>query len=217
MLLNPVSIGSPSALLGLVDGEDGGGGGGGDDLWQHDPSLQMATSDDLISGICLPPTAEASLTQLIERPPPPPWTESPATDSIAPTTERPLGTPLHLALEKNDEGMIMFLVNSGATLGPIGANGQTALHVAVEVSNEVLLGYIARKTKDVNQVNRAGQTALMTAVVAGRVEAVETLLKRDADANWKDATGRTAMHYAVQEGSRTMAALLLKHEAKIDG
>ncbi|CEJ87226.1 hypothetical protein VHEMI04344 [[Torrubiella] hemipterigena] len=160
----------------------------------------------------------ASLMQLTDNPPPPPpWSESPATESVATISMPPLGTPLHLALEKHDEPMTVFLVNSGASLTQLGPNGQAALHIAVESSTDSILRYIIRKTKNVNILNNMEQTPLIRAVIAGRNSAVEMLLKERADANFKDCHEKTALHYAVQEGSTTLAALLIKHGASVDG
>ncbi len=113
-------------------------------------------------------------------------------------------TPLYLTLQSDGNlgkkiNIIQFLLNSGADVNNIDAEGRSIMHYAVYYYNEEIfimllnIPYIKISLQD-----KQGLTPLHIASEYKKNTAAKLLLEKDALVNVKDALGNTALHYAAK-------------------
>lgn len=135
-------------------------------------------------------------------------------------------TPLHIAVERKDPELIVFLLSNGARVDAKNAEGKTALKIAYEAedsaSSKALAeagadifftdteGTNASRTlfarkrllvhilnlKNINSLDGSGKSLLHFAAIDSDKEAVKLLLEKAADPNLKDAKDNTPLDYA---------------------
>jgi ankyrin repeat protein len=106
-------------------------------------------------------------------------------------------TPLMLAIEKHNIGLVKLLLIAGANPNIKDNSGKAALYKAVvtQVSeqNLDLLNLLINYKADVNAQSNIGTTPLMMAVEEPNLPVIQLLLKAGADPNIKDNDGNTAL------------------------
>jgi ankyrin repeat protein len=134
-------------------------------------------------------------------------------------------TALHLAasstIQKDHSSVLLALLDGGANVNAIDAEGRTALHLAVSVlSTDQYFGYYSsvlpilfEAGANVGATDAEGRTALHTACsVSGYgipTTMVREFLHAGADVNATDAKGRTALIEASSKGLPDTVRLLL--------
>ena len=151
--------------------------------------------------------------------------------------ERVGWTPLHVAADRNDTGLIERLLTKGGEINAKAANGQTALHVAADRGNYGIIRALVKKNADPNAEDNQGRRParlcvhydgavrmlldagavpndVLVASVAGRADIVKELLAKDKSlAKTTLPSGDTALHFAAQHDHVKVAEVLLAHGA----
>ena len=120
-------------------------------------------------------------------------------------------TPLMLAARFNEEDVVEFLAERGASLDMQDAEGNTALHHAAEggkIRNTLRLIELGAS---VSKVNYDQASALYLAAENGHTEAVRLLLEHGAVAKAPNYFGMTSLMLAAQKGHLQIIELLLKN------
>ena len=110
-------------------------------------------------------------------------------------------TPLHIAAEKGNMDVVMFLIENGANVNVADVNGNTPLVFIInKAGNLKVIQRLLEKGARVNVQNRTGETALMYAAWHGHSAVVQLLLENRADVTLKNRQGRTALTLAESKG-----------------
>jgi ankyrin repeat protein len=117
------------------------------------------------------------------------------------------GTPLMIAVFREDARMVALLVNKGANVNTR-TLGETALMVAAINEKSEIVPFLLAHGAQVNaRADEDGRTALMTAA-EGRTNTVKLLLANGADVNARDNEGNTALRHAKLQGQTAIVHLL---------
>ena len=138
----------------------------------------------------------------------------------------PGGTPLHIVIENEsgDEEMVDLLLENGADISAIDAQGRTPIHVASKTNFQLTSRLLDKYSKlGVNLPNKDGLSLFRTACAVGSTEVSKFLcLERyrvdTNDAVSKDSTiypGFTLLHIAVRHGAVDVIKKLLQHNADL--
>ncbi|XP_008144268.3 2-5A-dependent ribonuclease [Eptesicus fuscus] len=129
-------------------------------------------------------------------------------------------SPLHNAVQMNNEDMVDLLLRYGANPCLRKRNGTTPFIVAGIVGNVRLLKLFLSKGADINERDLHGFTAFMEAAVYGKVEALRFLYENGAEVNLGRKTmedqerlkkgGATALMDAAKNGRVDVLRILLE-------
>ena len=118
-------------------------------------------------------------------------------------------TPLHIAAEKGNIDVAMFLIENGANVNVADANGNTPLVFIInKTGNPKVTQRLLEKGASVNAQNRTGETALMYAAWHGYSAIVQLLLENRADVTLKNKQGNTALTLAESKGHQEIVEML---------
>lgn len=124
-------------------------------------------------------------------------------------------SPLHIAItEGASHNMIQLILDLGARLSNIDAEGFTPLRLAINRNDWVLASLLSEKGSDL--FFKAGDGKCPTDIAINRGgEAIEALFtRRTIDA--RDTSGNTVLHYAAHQGSTELIRRLINQGAKTD-
>ena len=122
-------------------------------------------------------------------------------------------TPLHIAAEKGNIDVAMFLIENGANVNVADANGNTPLVFIInKTGNLKITERLLEKGASVNAQNRTGETALMYAAWHGHSAIVQLLLENRADVALKNRKGNTALTLAESKGHQEIVEMLKASE-----
>ncbi|XP_063833659.1 transient receptor potential channel pyrexia-like isoform X1 [Ostrinia nubilalis] len=118
-------------------------------------------------------------------------------------------TPLHTAVELENEDVIKELLQVGASIASLNTAGQTPLHVCVKKQLEDPLKILANEGRNdtdplsamVDVKDRDGHTVLQAAIEAAWVPGVCVALEAGADVTLKANDGETPIHSAAALGN----------------
>uniref|UniRef100_A0ABD2W6L0 Uncharacterized protein n=1 Tax=Trichogramma kaykai TaxID=54128 RepID=A0ABD2W6L0_9HYME len=112
-------------------------------------------------------------------------------------------TPLHLALEQENEEWIESLLRSGADPNLANAEGSTALRIICKRdSDDDFLETFFEIVDDVQQIDardESGNAPLHLATESGNANSIESLLRKGADPNLANAEGSTALRIVCMD------------------
>lgn len=122
----------------------------------------------------------------------------------------PVGrTPLGIAAERGHADVALFLIENGAEVNIVDANGNTPLIFIIHKTGDLaLIKRLLEKGAAVNAQNRTGETALMYAAWRGYLEIVQLLLVHHADVTLKNRQGDTALTLAESKGHLAIVEML---------
>ena len=118
-------------------------------------------------------------------------------------------TPLHIAAERGDIDVAMFLIETGADVNVTDAKGNTPLIFIIHKTGDLkLIKRLLEKGATVNTQNHTGETALMYAAWRGHANIVRLLLENRADATLKNRQDDTALTLAQSQGHLEIVEML---------
>jgi ankyrin repeat protein len=132
----------------------------------------------------------------------------------------PYRTNLMIAAEEGNENLAKLLVEYGADVNGIDADGHTALMEAANGGHLNVVKFLIEHGANVNaaatlSVDYTGSnTALMHASEKGHVNVVKLLIKHGADINAKNKNGDTALSFAENNSHTEVAHILREAGAK---
>lgn len=132
-------------------------------------------------------------------------------------------TPLHIALENQQEKIIDLLLRSHLKMDLLirkllmtrDERGRTPLHTAIESGSEVAVVQLVTAGANVNVIQPDGRTPISVAV-ENQWDLLAEFLSQMADPTQSLSDGRSLLHIAAESGSLTWTTALLKfHEDKL--
>jgi cytohesin len=125
------------------------------------------------------------------------------------------GLLLHDAALKGHADMTRMLLDHGANVRAVNANGSTALHDAALAGHAEIVEILAGQGADVNAREAdSGATPLHHAASWGRLAAVKALLAEGADPKIANKAGVSPLAAAVANGHSETAEYLRQHASK---
>jgi len=110
------------------------------------------------------------------------WLNGHGFSNQAPSAANPKGvTPLMLASQLGEAGIVAELLAAGAEIGPLNSDGNNALWLACYGGNAEVIKLLIEAGIDLDHSNFSGSTCLMYASSAGKFPVVEQLLAAGAD------------------------------------
>mmetsp|Transcript_40872 Transcript_40872/g.64852 ORF Transcript_40872/g.64852 Transcript_40872/m.64852 type:complete len:211 (+) Transcript_40872:47-679(+) len=118
-------------------------------------------------------------------------------------------TALWEATWKNNEQIVKFLTDKGASVSYADYQGRTPLHEAAYYGHINLVEYFLDKGAPIDVTDIFGQSALYRAIEGGRHDIVEVLVRRKAETNLLDTHDVNPHHVAAFAGMPQMANWLI--------
>lgn len=126
--------------------------------------------------------------------------------------------PLHYACMNGATDAAIALIDGGAQLDVVKADGFTPLLLACSNGAPTIVAHLLKAHCSPNLTKEKGMhTPLMFAVMQRSQEMTKLLLDAGAKTGARDAMGKTALHHAAEgRGSLEVVKLLLAANAKVD-
>lgn len=134
-------------------------------------------------------------------------------DTIGPFQQ----TPLILAAENINLGLVQFLLERGANTNTQDEAGETALHYACFRGQSEMSKYLLDKGAMIDIKNKEGVTPLAYAVKAGNLELVQLLVERGADLNTINLAGNNLLTLAAAGTNLELVKYLVGKGVKVEG
>ena len=142
-------------------------------------------------------------------------------DGLENDWDEPQQTPLMLAAKFNDEEVVEFLIERGASLEMRDDQDRTPFHYAAEGGKVRNLLRLIEHGVDVLQKDEHGYSALHLAASNGHTNSVRLLIEHGADVNdgvdvVVDEHGYSSLHLAASNGHTNSVRLLIEHGADVN-
>lgn len=118
-------------------------------------------------------------------------------------------TPLALAISEGDLNAVVMLVEAGAPVSLLDADGATPLQLSILADRAEMTDYLLKQGGDPLLKNARGQTALHWCAQAGNQSLCARLLKQGVSPLVQDERGQTPMDVAISWGRWSVLASLL--------
>jgi len=115
---------------------------------------------------------------------------------------------LPTAASSGNLARVELLLQQGAMVDQVNAQGRSALMLAAQENDVRVLELLIQFGAGLNQVDKQGRTALMIAASEGHPESTRFLLEQGADANQMDNDGATAADLAQENDYREVVSIL---------
>ncbi len=127
-------------------------------------------------------------------------------------------TALHLAAERGQTGMVMYLLENKADPQARDTPGNTPLHVAVRRGYRSIAKILIDNGAKINAQDYNGNTPLDEALTSSdQLNMITMLLEEGADPNTKNSTGLSPLHICVlMQANVSTAQILVDYGAQVD-
>lgn len=130
-------------------------------------------------------------------------------------------TPLHYAAEWQYEKSARMLIDKGADINAVNANGESAVFSATKGNCPPIINLLVAKGADIDSRNvtardNMGNTPVHSAVKWNSKEAAKKLLSFGVDVNAQNLNGKTALSEACKSGKKDMALMLIEKGANVN-
>jgi|GEM_PF-1263561 len=123
-------------------------------------------------------------------------------------------TPMTIAAAWGHTGVVLLLLDRGASVDQQNEDGVSALQCAASTDKSELVKLLLDRMADVNHRDKAGRTPLFDAACSKcPPENARLLLSKGADINATDNKGKTAFYYAQANANQAVMEALVKAEA----
>ena len=128
------------------------------------------------------------------------------------------GTPLHQALARGHEDIVLLLLNEGCPINVVNSGGISVLHIAAEYGQIHMIEMLAEQGLDVSRGDDEGHTPLHNAAYCDQLKSVRTLLRLGGRGSMTKVAGKhgTPLHQAVARGHKDIVSLLLNEGCPIN-
>ncbi len=124
-------------------------------------------------------------------------------------------TPLHWAVQRDDQPMVELLLRSGANVKAVNRYGVPALAIAAVNGHDGIMNALLEAGADPNVGLSADEPPILTAARTGAVGPLKTLIAHGALVNGRDARGQTALMWAASRNNADAVRLLLQGGADL--
>ncbi len=130
-------------------------------------------------------------------------------------------TPLHYAAEWKYKQSAQMLIDRGANVSAVNANGESAVFAATKGNSPELIDLLVSKGAPVDSRNVAardnlGNTPVHAAVKWNSKEAAKELLSYGVDVNAQNLNGKTALSEACKSGKKELSIMLIEKGANVN-
>jgi ankyrin repeat protein len=125
-------------------------------------------------------------------------------------------SPLHLAAEFGNPGMVQALIDAGADIYRRNGHGNTPFYEAMCLGHDDVVELMFANALNINAADDEGITALHTAALTNEAELVEFLIARGAAIDARDHAGSTPLHLAALNGNYNIVKLLVSAGSDIN-
>ncbi|XP_038110432.1 uncharacterized protein LOC6052718 [Culex quinquefasciatus] len=119
-------------------------------------------------------------------------------------------TPLHVAVQRDFQDVVAFLVSSKANVNAIDKDGESALHIASIHGHLELVRCLIEGKANPNLLNSSRQTPLYVAIVSGHLEVVKFLRNIGPDIRRINHHKKSVLNAAVKSGNVELVKYLMK-------
>lgn len=143
------------------------------------------------------------------------------TSSTLNATDGSGNTPLHYAAEWKLDDALKALIQKGAKVNAVNANGENAIFTAVHADSPSTINILVEAGTVVDAHNalardHLGNTALHACVRWNAIKAAKTLISLGSDINAQNMSGKTPLSDACRSGKKDMALLLINNGANVN-
>lgn len=121
-------------------------------------------------------------------------------------------TPLHCAVRSDSVSTVQCLVQNGATVNVVDAEGLTPLHSAVKNGNAEIVKYLIDHGAVINVTEgHYGANEMHVAAATGQKDIAALLIENGIDLNAKDNGEKTPLYYATYHGFDGIRNMLIEN------
>ena len=124
-------------------------------------------------------------------------------------------TPLHYAVQRDDQAMVDLLIKSGANVKAINRYGVSPIAVAAVNGHAGIMTLLLDAGADPNVGLSPDETPIMTAARTGKVDALMTLIAHGAQVNNRDSRGQSPLMWAAARNNADTVRLLIEGGADL--
>jgi ankyrin repeat protein len=125
--------------------------------------------------------------------------------------------PIHLAIQKNDEGTVRELLSSNSTLvRDLDETGRTPLHIAAALGLDRIAKLLLDKGADINALTPQRATPLHLSFTSDANPVAALLIERNANLALIRPDGLSSLHYAAIRHFNNLIKLLQQHGVPTD-
>ncbi|XRM47648.1 hypothetical protein ABZX51_010617 [Aspergillus tubingensis] len=125
-------------------------------------------------------------------------------------------TPLSLAAENGQEGIVHMLLERGALIETMNSDSQTPLSLAAENGQEGIVHMLLDRGASIESMNSDSQTPLSLAAENGQEGIVHILLERGASTETINSDSQTPLMLATANENRHIVQMLLERGASTE-
>jgi hypothetical protein len=130
-------------------------------------------------------------------------------------------TPLHYAAEWKYKKSAEMLIDKGAAVNAVNANGESAVFAATKGNSPELIDLLVSKgaiidSRSVSARDNLGNTPVHAAVKWDSGNAAKTLLSHGVDVNAQNLNGKTALSEACKSGKKEFSLMLIEKGANVN-
>jgi len=126
-------------------------------------------------------------------------------------------TPLHYAMEKENDSILKLLIRQGAAdVNACDCAGASPLHVAASIGRSNHVKLLLENGADINAINGKEATALHVAAGKGDHETAQLLIQHGTRLDLRNLTGQTALMHAVAKQQYEVTKILASTQADFE-
>ncbi len=124
-------------------------------------------------------------------------------------------TPLHYAVQRDDQGVVDLLIKAGANVRAVNRYGVPPIAVAAVNGNAAIMNALLHAGADPNVGLSPDEPPIMTAARTGKVDALKALLAHGAQVNFRDTRGQSPLMWSAAKNNAAAVSLLLEAGADL--
>lgn len=124
-------------------------------------------------------------------------------------------TPLHIAVEEQNEKLVKLLLEKGASTNVVDKKGKTPVLIAGEKGNRKILLLLIENGAGTYDLLSAKPHLLLSSIMCRDSRLAKLLIKNGANVNDADSNGTTCLEHAIVRRMSEVSLLLIDHGANV--